>query len=107
MGARTLVSRGITGGFAAGTAGWSGVTRELFFIKGGDLMAARYAARDASFEVEPPQRLFPAPNAGFDVAADGKRFLFFVPLPGQATSGEIHVRLNGFEELQASPGRGR
>ena len=98
MGGRTLVTRG------AGRARWSGVTRELFFIKGGDLMAARYAAGDASFEVEPPKRLFPAPSEAFDVAADGKRFLFFVPLPGQATSGEVHVRLNGFEELQTSPG---
>ena len=83
------------------------MTRELFFLKGGDLMAARYAARDASFEVKPPQRLFPAPSTGFDVAADGKGFLFFVPLPGQATSGEIHVRLNEFEELEAPPGGDR
>ena len=67
-------------------------------------MAARYAVHDGSFEVEPPQRLFPAPSTGFDVAADGKRFLFFAPLPGQATSDEIQIRLNGFEELQASPG---
>ena len=101
MGTRTLV---VHGGYEPR---WSGPTRELFFIQGGDLMAARYAVHDASFEVEPPQRLFPAPSKGFDATADGTRFLFSVPVPGQSTSDEIHVRLNGFDELQAPAAQAR
>ena len=89
-----------------------GVGRELvlvraYHIKDDELLAARYAARDGSFEVWPPQALFKTPPFslnGFDIAPDGKRFLFRVPLPGQPTSDEIHVRLNGFDELRGSPG---
>jgi len=99
MGARTLVGRGFH------TPRWSAAARELVFIKGEDLMAVRYSEHGAAFEIETPQRLFetprmPASRVGFEVAADGKRFLFFVPLPGQVTSDEIHVKLNGFDELK-------
>ncbi len=106
MRGRTLVGRGVH------TPRWSGATRELFFIKDGGLMAVRHPERGVAFEIETPQRLFetprmPASPVGFEVAADGKRFLFFVPLPGQVTSDEIHVKVNGFEELQALPGDNR
>ncbi len=67
-------------------------------------MAARSASRGESFEMEPPRALFKAPSASFDVSADGRRFLFFLPLAGQAMSDEIHVRLNGFEELRNPTG---
>ena len=98
MGARTLVGRGVH------TPRWSAATRELFFIKGEELMGVRHGERGASFEIETPKPLFvtprmPASRVGFEVAADGKRFLFFVPLPGQVTSDEIHVEANGFKEL--------
>jgi hypothetical protein len=104
MGARTLIGRN------AHTPRWSGATRELFFIQGGELMAARHAVRDdRSFEVEAPRALFkppplPAGRLRFEVAADGQRFLFFAPLPGRAASDEIHVLLRGFEALQGAPG---
>jgi dipeptidyl aminopeptidase/acylaminoacyl peptidase len=106
MGARTLVGRGVR------TPRWSAATRELFFVKDGGLMAVRHSERGAAFEIETPQPLFetpriPASRVGFEVAGDGKRFLFFVPLPGQVTSDEIHVKVNGFEQLQASPGEAR
>ena len=98
MGARTLISQG------AHTPRWAGATHELFFIKGDELMAARSASRGESFEVEPPRALFKTPSASFDVSADGRRFLFFLPLAGQAMSDEIHVRLDGFEELRNPTG---
>jgi hypothetical protein len=103
MATRTLIGR------SAFSPRWSGATHELFFVQGDQLMAAPYGERNGSFEVGTPQRLFDAPQmaahiVSYDVAADGKRFLFLVPLPGQAMGDEIHVRLNGFDELQASPG---
>ena len=96
--ARTLIARG------AYEARWS--TRELFFIQGGQVMASGYTARNGSFEFEAPRRLFDAPQVAahvvrYDVAADGRRFLFLLPLQQKPGSEEVHVRLNGFDELRS------
>jgi dipeptidyl aminopeptidase/acylaminoacyl peptidase len=105
--ARTLISSG------ADTPRWSRATDELFFVKDEELMAVRLRARGESFEVEPPRALFtvprgagrsgsspPASGVRFDTSADGRSFLFLLPLEGQSQRDEIHVRLNGFEELK-------
>ena len=67
-------------------------------------MASSYTIRDGQFEFDPPRRLFEAPQVAakvvqYDVAADGARFLFLVPLEQAQVGEEIHVRLNGFDEL--------
>ena len=96
MGGRTLISQN------AHTPRWSAASRELFFIKGEELMAARYGSRSEEFEMEPPRPLFKAPTLGtsFDVSEDGRRFLFFLPGEGRSARQEVHVRLSGFEELK-------
>jgi len=106
MDARTLISSN------ARSPRWSRATRELFFIEGDELMTLRYAASHEAFEMERRESLFQVPRlatsevatseVAFDVAPDGSRFLFFVPLSEHAMGDQIHVRLDGFEELRSS-----
>jgi hypothetical protein len=88
---------------------WSRATRELFFIEGDDLMTLSYAASHQAFELERRESLFQVPRLAtsevpFDVAPDGRRFLFSLPLSGHAMGDQIHVSLDGFEELRSSNG---
>jgi eukaryotic-like serine/threonine-protein kinase len=56
---------------------WRADGRELFFASGADLMAAGVRPSGAEIDIASPVRLFSAPKtrAGFEVSADGQRFL--------------------------------
>ena len=84
---------------------WSRNGRELFYRSGNKMMAAEIATQP-SFSAGKPKMLFqgpyqpsPAPNANYDVSADGQRFLMIKP-PEQAAPTQINVVLNWFEELK-------
>ncbi len=86
---------------------WSAAGDELFFWKGDTLMAAKVSTQ-GSFRREAPKPLFEMPDrhlsfVGYDVTADGQRFLVAVRNP-DAPAEEIHVVLNWFEELKAKVG---
>ncbi|MCH7717336.1 MAG: protein kinase [Gemmatimonadetes bacterium] len=82
---------------------WSAAGDELFFWKGDTLMAAKVSTQGL-FRRETPRPLFALPDVeGYDVTADGQRFLVKVQNPN-APAAEIHVVLNWFEELKAKVG---
>ncbi len=86
---------------------WSALGDELFFWKGDTLMATRVSTA-GWFRRETPRPLFALPDAlpnvgGYDVTADGQRFLVRVKNP-DAPAKEIHVVVNWFEELKAKVG---
>jgi Tol biopolymer transport system component len=61
---------------------WRSDGKELFYLApDGHIMAVPVAASDASFQPGTPHALFQTPRgfAAWDVAVDGKRFLFAVP----------------------------
>ena len=104
MTARTLVSP------RAGSPRWS--ASELFFLHEDQLMAAHFEDRGAALVVAAPRPLLTAPQVApgqvvFDATADGKRFLFLVPKKDPPTGDEIHVRLDGFEQLNPLAGMTR
>jgi poly(3-hydroxybutyrate) depolymerase len=58
-------------------------------------MAVDVKANGAAFEAAVPQRLFLSPvDGGWDVTADGKRFLLAAPQGGQTAQVPITVVLN-------------
>ena len=64
-------------------------------------MAVDVKANGPAFEAGVPQRLFVAPlDFGWDVTADGKRFLLAVPPGQQSTETPITVVLNWKAELR-------
>jgi dipeptidyl aminopeptidase/acylaminoacyl peptidase len=70
---------------------WRGDGRELFFVApNGDLMSVAVtevaaSASTATLQVGRPALLFPAPSpTNWDVAPDGQRFLFAIPVGPQA-----------------------
>ena len=81
----------------AGTPRWRGDGRELFFVAGNGMLMA--AAIDPGavpvIGVATPlfQTLRSEGGAGFDVSADGQRFLMPIP-PGVADAVPITVRMN-------------
>ncbi|MCH7876345.1 MAG: serine/threonine-protein kinase, partial [Gemmatimonadetes bacterium] len=83
---------------------WSRDSGELFFWKGYTLMATNVSTQ-GSFRRETPQPLFDMPDrdllvfGGYDVTADGQRFLVKVKNP-DAPAKEIHVVVNWFEVLR-------
>ncbi len=80
---------------------WSRATRELIYLQGGKLVAARWEGSDTGFRLLTPVSLFDAPPGmrSFDVAADGQRFLFQLPVAGRTPRPEVRVRTDGFAEL--------
>jgi Tol biopolymer transport system component len=66
---------------------WRPDGRELFYLAGGNMMAATIRIRADSIESEPPRVLFPVSVLGgtfytYDVAPDGNRFLVLQPVGG-------------------------
>jgi len=93
---------------------WNPTGRELFY-RSGDKMMAVDIATQSGFSAGSPHALFEGPYllsrspiAGYDVSADGQRFLMLKPVeqPSQSTT-QINVVLNWFEELKQKvpPGR--
>jgi Tol biopolymer transport system component len=66
---------------------WRPDGRELFYLAGGKMMAARMRISADSIESQPPRALFPVSRLGgtfhsYDVAPDGNRFLMLQPVGG-------------------------
>jgi serine/threonine-protein kinase len=87
---------------------WARNGRELFFRRGDDMLAVDIETRPV-FRFGTPKVLFTGsfessplgmqPGLGYDVSADGKRFLM-VRSPGPNVAGQIEVVHNWFEELR-------
>jgi eukaryotic-like serine/threonine-protein kinase len=86
---------------------WARNGRELFYRSGNKMMAVETTTQP-SFSAGKPRMLFegqyvttgfPNMSAAYDVSADGQRFLM-VKETEQATSPQINVVLNWFEELK-------
>ncbi len=89
-GAKWLVS---TWGAVAGNPRWRADGRQLVYMAPLELMAVDINT-SKGFQAGTPRRLFAAPqNLGWDLAPDGKRFLF-VALPGAARAAPFEVVLN-------------
>ncbi|MGA2715904.1 MAG: hypothetical protein ABSG41_22605 [Bryobacteraceae bacterium] len=77
---------------------WSADGKQIFFDAppgGTAKMAVDVKANGAAFEAAVPQRLFLSPSdGGWDVTADGKRFLLAAPVGGQSAQVPINVVLN-------------
>ena len=84
---------------------WSPQGGELFYRRGNEIWAAAVSL-GATFEAEPPTKLFEGrflaerPDSGsqsYDVSPDGQRFLFVQPTDQRI---QIHVTLNWIEEVK-------
>jgi protein kinase-like protein/WD40 repeat protein len=93
---RVLVSQ------AALNPRWSRAANELFYVEAGWLKALAYDVREGVFRPGAATSLFELGrlNPAFDVAPDGRRFLFFAPSSAAPNHDVIRVVLNGFDELR-------
>jgi serine/threonine protein kinase/Tol biopolymer transport system component len=85
------------------SAKWRGDGKEIIFTGPNNaVMAADVNVSGTAFQIGTPQKLFTAPaHRGFDVAADGKRFLMTVsPGQDQSTQTPITVVLNWQADLK-------
>jgi dipeptidyl aminopeptidase/acylaminoacyl peptidase len=90
-GGKWMISQG--GGLLAA---WRGDSKELFYVANdGTIMAVPISATGAGFQHGRPVALFKGPVSpmGWDVSADGKRFLLAIPLP-ETTQAPFTVVLN-------------
>ncbi len=79
---------------------WSRDGRELFYWGGGNLMAAGVETRP-TFRAGLPKLLFKSANLReYDVAPDGKRFVFVRTRGEDVTPRSLAVVLNWFEDLK-------
>ncbi len=85
---------------------WARSGRELFY-RNGDRMMAVEITTEPSFSAVTPRLLFEGPydppagtRANYDVSPDGQRFLMIKATEQEATSPQINVVLNWFEELK-------
>ena len=78
---------------------WRRDGKEIFYLQRGKLIAASVSTRPA-FSPGAPAPLFDTqfPQNGYDVSADGKRFVVFEKPPEPPLS--IHVVHNWFEEFR-------
>ena len=98
---------------AAAAPRWSHSAPEIFYVEEGHLKAVRYEVRGGAFHAAAATTLFEVPrlesqSEQFEVAPDGRRFLFRAPLAGQPRRDVIRVVLNGFDALlgeASTPGR--
>jgi hypothetical protein len=83
---------------------WSGDGKDLFYLApDGYFMSVNVNAAGGTFQTGAPQQLFrsPARSEGWDVAADGNRFLIAAPSgSGAAASPSYHVVVNWTELLK-------
>ena len=86
---------------------WRSDGSELYYVEGNTLMAVSIST-EQSFTLGQPQRLFEFPdlvqitaNGGFDVSADGERFLTIAPVEGdEAAAPTIRIVQNWYEEFR-------
>jgi len=84
------------------TPRWSRSTPELFYIEAGMFKALTYSVKGGAFQPARATTLFDLGPLGtdFDVAPDGRRFLFLKNISGQPDHDVVRVVLNGFDELR-------
>ena len=92
-----------------GTArSWCNDDTELYYVEGGTLMAVSVSS-ELGFTRGQPQPLFEAPGlapvqidlGGYDVSADGQRFLTIAPIEGNETEPpKIRLVQNWYEEFR-------
>jgi hypothetical protein len=90
-------------GAAVGIPRWRSDGKEILFSAPNNaMMAVDVNGSGAAFQMGAPKQLFIAPaNAGWDVTADGKRFLMSVAAPAtQNTQTPITVVLNWQADLK-------
>jgi Tol biopolymer transport system component len=95
---------------AAESPRWSRSAAELFYVEEGRLKALAYEVRAGAFRPAAATTLFEVGRLStmFEVAPDGRRFLFLARPPGSPDRDVIRVVLNGFEELRGgAPVQGR
>ena len=97
LGQRVLIAAG------ASSPRWGRSTSELFYVEAGRLKAAPYEVRGGAFRAGAPKALFELGRLrpSFDIAPDGKRFLFLAATGERAGRDVIRVVLNGFDMLRA------
>ncbi len=88
---------------------WRSDGRELYYVEGDTLMAVSVSTESA-ITLRQPQRLFEAPGfaiagagagGGYDVSADGERFLTIAPVEGaDAAPPTIRIVENWYEEFR-------
>lgn len=86
---------------------WAKNGRELFYIENNKMIAVPVEFQ-AGFHLGKPQTLFEGSYEpgldgfpGYDVSADGKRFLFVEPSKGRPRANEIDVTVGWEAELQS------
>ncbi len=84
-----------------GPPAWSPDGTELFYLSGGKVMAVPIETKPA-FKAGKPRVLFQGSfSRGFDISADGQRFLMVKDQEGEVEeTAHIKVVLNWFEELE-------
>ena len=90
-------------------ARWRSDGRELYYVEGDTLMAVSVST-ESVFTLGQPQPLFEAPglaltggggSGGYDVSADGERFLTIAPVEGDdAAPPTIRIVENWYEEFR-------
>jgi hypothetical protein len=87
---------------SAETPCFNRAARELFYVEEGRLMALGYEVRGGVFRPATATTLFELGDltSRYDVAPDGRRFLFLARSPGSPDRDVIRVILDGFEELR-------
>jgi serine/threonine-protein kinase len=80
---------------------WARNTNELFYLSGANMMAVDFQ-RTPELRAGQPKVLFEGKYSnGYDVAADGKRFLMVKPISApEARSNQLYLVLNWLEELK-------
>ena len=94
---------------AAENLRWSRTAKELFYVEAGRLKALAYEVRAGAFRPVAATTLFELGGltTTFDVAPDGRRFLFLARPDAAPDHDVIRVVLNGFEELRGrAPAQG-
>ena len=94
-------------------ARWRSDGRELYYVEGDTLMAVSVSTESAITLRQPPRPLFDAPGlasafggavGGYDVSADGRRFLTVAPLEDgdevEAAPPKIRLVQNWYEEFR-------
>ncbi len=79
---------------------WAPNGREIFYRSGNKMMAVAVTTRP-SFTAGTPKALFDiAGGVGYDVAPDGRRFLFIKESEDQTAANQLNVVLNWFDEVR-------
>jgi hypothetical protein len=79
---------------------WSRNGRELFYRNADKIMVVDVQISPSVHVTGTPKMLFEKASMGYDVSADGKRFLMLRRGAPSAQSNQINVVLNWFEELR-------